>query len=202
MKRPTLKRSLITAGLLALVGTVGAETYYTHEVAQRLEATGQTPQAEPQAPAYQADPQPSPGHGTWDPWAEMRRMQQRIDQLFEDSWQRMQAEFGGSTLPTGVAAESDVTLEDEDTKYVVTANLPGIEKGNLDVSLDGRLLRISARSQSQEQETADQGQVVHEERYATSVQRAFTLPGPVDASGMHTRFEDGVLTVTIPKAAS
>jgi hypothetical protein len=50
MKRLTLKRSLITLGLLTLVGTVGAETYYTHKVAERMETQANQPQAEQPAP--------------------------------------------------------------------------------------------------------------------------------------------------------
>jgi HSP20 family protein len=74
-----------------------------------------------------------------------------------------------------------------------------VKQDDLNVSLDGRLLRISAQCQVQEEETVDGGQVLREEDYSTSIQRALTLPGPVDASKMHTQFDNGVLTVIIPK---
>ena len=110
----------------------------------------------------------------------------------------------GGLQPTiiGPSEGDDVTLKEDKNDYLVTAKLPGVKEGNLNVSLDGRLLRISAQSQADEKETAHNGQVVGEESYASSIQRAFTLPGPIDASKMHTQFQDGVLTVTIPKAAS
>lgn len=198
MNRITLKRSLITIGLLALIGTVGAETYYTHKVAERMEANGNSAQTEQQVPGAET----LPGYGNWDPWVEMHRIQQRIDSLFEDSWQRMQADIGTAEPVAPIATEPEVTLQEEKGDYVVTTTLPGIEKGDVNVSLDGRLLRISAERQSQREQTADNGQVVREESYASSIQRAYTLPGPVDASGMHIKFDDGVLTVTIPKATS
>jgi HSP20 family protein len=200
MKRPTWKRSLITLGLLTLVGTVGAETYYTHKVAERVEAQGNQPQAEQSAPEGAGNETP-PGFAEWHPWTEMRRIQQQIDRAFEASWQRMHADIR-AVEPVPAPNESEITLSEEKGDYVVIAKLPGVEEGDLNVSLDGRLLRISAQSQGQEQETAHNGDVVREEAYASSFQRAFTLPGPVDASKMHTQFEDGVLTVTIPKAAS
>jgi HSP20 family protein len=196
-----LKRSLITLGLLTLVGTVGAETYYTHKVAERMEAQGNQPQAEQPAPEA-AGNETRPGFAEWDPWTEMRRIQQQVDRAFEESWQRMHSDIGALEPVAAVPAESDVVLKEDKGDYVVTASLPGIDESDLDVSLDGRLLRISAQSQGQQQETADNGQVVQEETYQSSLQRAFTLPGPVNASKMHTQFEDGVLTVTIPKAAS
>jgi len=201
MNGPTWKRSLITLGLLTLVGTVGAETYYTHKVAERMDAQGNQPRTEQNAPEASSNETP-PGTAEWHPWTEMRRIQQQIDRAFEESWQRMHADIGALEPVATSPDEFDVTLKEDKGDYVVTASLPGIDEGDLDVSLDGRLLRISAQSQAQEQETAHNGEVVREETYASSFQRAFTLPGPVDASKMHTRFEDGILTVTIPKAAS
>jgi len=201
MNGPTWKRSLITLGLLTLVGTVGAETYYTHKVAERMDAQGNQPRTEQNAPEASSNETP-PGTAEWHPWTEMRRIQQQIDRAFEESWQRMHADIGALEPVATSPDEFDVTLKEDKGDYVVTASLPGIDEGDLDVSLDGRLLRISAQSQAQEQETAHNGEVVREETYASSFQRAFTLPGPVDASKMHTQFEDGILTVTIPKAAS
>jgi len=93
MNRTPLKRSLITIGLLALVCTVDAETYYTHKVAERIEANDNSAQTQ-QAPGPIAGTDTWPGYGTWDPWLEMHRIQQRIDSPFEDSWHRMQADFG------------------------------------------------------------------------------------------------------------
>jgi HSP20 family protein len=200
MKRPTWERSLITLGLLILVGTVGAETYYTHKVAERIETQGNQPQTEQSSPEASGNEAP-PGFAGWDPWTEMRRIQQQTDRAFKASWQRMHADIG-AVEPVSAPNESEITLSEEKGDYVVIAKLPSVEKGDLNVSLDGRLLQISAQSQGQERETARNGEVVREEAYASSFQRAFTLPGPVDASKMHTHFEDGVLTVTIPKAAS
>ena len=42
--------------------------------------------------------------------------------------------------------------------------------------------------------------MTRQESYSSSFQQAFTLPGAVNASGMHSQYQDGVLTVTIPKA--
>jgi HSP20 family molecular chaperone IbpA len=166
MKRPTWKRSLITLGLLTLVGTVGAETYYTHKVAERMETQGNQPKTEQSSPEVSGNETP-PGFAGWDPWTEMRRIQQQIDRAFEASWQRMHADIGAVEL-VSAPNESEITLSEEKGDYVVIAKLPGVEEGDLNVSLDGRLLRISAQSQGQEQETAHNGEVVREEAYASS----------------------------------
>jgi HSP20 family protein len=85
---------------------------------------------------------------------------------------------------------------------LVKADIPGAKESDISINLDGRLLSISAQTQTSEEQSSDNGQTIHEERYASSFQQAFTLPGPVQASGMHSQFQDGVLTVTIPKSTS
>lgn len=197
-KRRNLTRSLTTIGVLGLLGTAGAATHAAQTAGGQADTGGKSPQSAEQIPRTEVPP----GDGTWDPWLEMHRMQERIDGLFADNWARMHAEMAGLEPDATVPSEGEVTLKEENDDYLVTAKLPGVKEGDLNVSLDGRLLRISAQSQAQEEETADNGKVLREESYASSFQRAFTLPGPVDASKMHTEFSDGVLTVTIPKAVS
>jgi len=197
-KRLNLKRSLTTIGLMGLLGTTGAATYAAQTAGGQEDTVGKHPQSAEQTPRTEIPP----GYGTWDPWLEMHRMQERIDGLFADSWARMHSEMAGLPSLSTEPSEGEVTLQEEQNDYLLTAKLPGLKENDVNVSLDGRLLRISAQRQAQEEETADNGQVLREESYASSFQRAFTLPGPVDASKMHTQFDDGVLTVTIPKAAS
>lgn len=197
-KGRNLKRSLTTIELLGLLGTAGAATYAAQTAGGQEDTGGRPPQGAEQMPS---DAMP-PGYGNWDPWLEMQRMQERIDGLFADSWARMHAEMAGLPSMSSEPSEGEMTLKEEPNDYQLTAKIPGVEEGDINVSLDGRLLRISAQRQAQEEETADNGKVLREESYASSLQRAFTLPGPVNASRMHTQFGDGVLTVTIPKAAS
>jgi len=191
MNKQAFKQPLIAVGLLVLVGTVAAQTYYTHRLARRLAATTTEPPTM-SMPAQTA--------GQWDPWttlhADMMRLQERMDRMFDNTFQNIYAMPHIAVQPVG----SKVTLEDQDGNYVVKADIPGAKEGDVAVNLDGRLLSISSQTQGQEKQTADNGQVTRQESYSSSFQQAFTLPGPVDASGMHSQIQDGVLTVTIPKA--
>ncbi len=203
MNKPVLKRTLVTLGLLALVGAVGAQTYYTHELAEQVAAIAPDTRHDP-VPALpdnaQQDPA-LPGTGHWDPFAamhaEMMRMRTEMDRMFSNAFQDLDV-----TRVKGPVSDDKVTLEEHGDNYVVTANIPGARESDINVNLDGRVLSLSAESRADEQQHADNGKVLREERYASTFQQAFTLPGPVNASGMHTRFADGVLTVTIPKANS
>jgi HSP20 family protein len=191
MDKQAYKQPLIAVGLLALVGAVGAQAYYTHELARRVAATDTE---DPTATM------PAPIAGEWDPWttlhADMMRMQERMDRMFDSGFQNIYAMPHVALQPVG----SKVTMEDQDGNYVVKADIPGVKEGDIAVNLDGRLLSISSQTQGQEKQTPDNGQVTRQESYSRSFQQAFTLPGPVDASGMHSHYDDGVLTVTIPKA--
>ncbi len=192
MSKPAIKRSLIAIGLLALVGVLGAQTYYIHELSRALALS------EPQAPQ---GPSAWPAAGPSDPWplmqGEVARMQADMDRMlghpFPGSWA---GALGGPT------DGEQVSLQDQGDSYVVKARIPGAKKGDINVDLDGRLLSISSQTQGAESRSADKGGLTRQERYASSFQQAFTLPGPVDSVGMHSQFNDGVLTVTIPKAAS
>jgi len=191
MNMQTFKQPLIAVGLLVLVGAVGAQTYYTHELARRVTAS------ETQAPALSLAGQST---GQADPWmamhADMMRMQERMDRMFDNGFQNIYSMPGVALQPVG----DKVALTDQDGNYVVKADIPGAKESDIAVNLDGRLLSISSKTQGQEKQSADNGQVTRQERYSSAFQQAFTLPGPVNASGMHSQYQDGVLTVTIPKA--
>jgi HSP20 family molecular chaperone IbpA len=192
MKQTRIKELVLALGLAALIGPVAAAATSATQPAQGS-----------QARTAQQGVGASPA--SWDPWKEMRQLQEQMNQMFENAYARMRAAFGpGSPKAQGGSflTESKVTVKDQASKYVVTADMPGVKKADVNVSLDGRLLRISAQSQSEKNLKGTHGKVVGQEAYASSFQRALTLPGPVDASGMHTQFKDGVLTVVVPKAKS
>lgn len=195
MDKRNFTRPLITIGLLALVGAVGAQAYYTHELANRVAAAD----SEPVAAESRGTPSDA---GAWDPWAtmhvEMMRMRADMDQMFNHSFQNTHNLSGNSMIPSG----GKVSLEEQGDNFVVKADIPGAKESDIQVNLDGRMLSISAQTQGTEEQKSDNGQVLHEESFASSFQRAFTLPSPVNATGMHSQFHDGVLTVTIPKATS
>jgi len=185
MKKPALKYAFITIIAIGAIGAVGAQTYYTHELAQRINDR-------PDSDLSYAPPG-SIG-GQWDPWSDMQRMQAQIDRVFGQYFDALQIPAPGDT--------TEVTLKQQGDDYVVKAAIPGAKEGDIQVNLDGRLLSISSEARGTEKQTAQNGAVTSEETYSSAFEQAFTLPGPVNASGMKSDFKDGVLTLTIPKATS
>ena len=132
----------------------------------------------------------------WDPIREMENMLQRYSR----------AKGGG--LAT-IAADSDmdlsewsptVDIEEDDKGYTVLADLPGVKKKDISVSLENGVLSITGEKHV-EKETGKKGGKKHRmERFHGTFSRRFTLPGEVMEDKVEARYEDGVLSLTIPKA--
>ena len=192
MNKRKLVKSVVAIVLLGMVGIVGAETYHHHEA-----AGDNATQAEQKTPADQTT-------ANQDPWAEIQRIQAQMDRLFEEAMHQFRSDqfFQPLVQDQQIATEPEVTLQDKKDQYVVTADIPGTKAESIDVGLSGQLLTISAETRNEQQQSNDKGQVIKEERYISDFERALTLPGPVTASGMHSDYKGGVLTVTIPKVTS
>jgi HSP20 family protein len=87
--------------------------------------------------------------------------------------------------------------EDKD-KLTVRAELPGLKKNQIHLNLQDDVLTVSGeRKQEADVEKSD---FVRRERAFGSFERSVTLPYPVNQSAISAKFEDGVLTITLPKA--
>jgi HSP20 family protein len=101
-------------------------------------------------------------------------------------------QFGATTgsVPTDIVDDGD--------SFVVRADLPGFDSEDIDVQLvENRKLTLSA-SRDEETETTD-GRFVQRERHHQSASRTVRLPEAVVESDTEAAYEDGVLTVTLPK---
>ncbi|MGR9087211.1 MAG: Hsp20/alpha crystallin family protein [Gammaproteobacteria bacterium] len=91
-------------------------------------------------------------------------------------------------------------VEEQSDRYVVTVNTLGAQMSAIDVDLEGRLLKIVLKiSQAKKESDPAHGQYSYRERYEGEYSRVLTLPGPVNENKMRTEYDNGVLTITIPK---
>ncbi|MCO5380727.1 MAG: Hsp20/alpha crystallin family protein [Methanosarcina sp.] len=130
------------------------------------------------------------GPARWDPFEEIRKTQERLNQLFED-FMPME-EWGGGKVYTPA-----IDIKDEEDKLVVTTDLPGINKEDVEINLKEDMLEISAKS-GKEKETEEEGYVRRERAY-TRFYRTVRLPTSVKEEGSTAKIENGVLTITLPK---
>ena len=96
------------------------------------------------------------------------------------------------------AASIKVDVVETDTAYVVKAELPGVTKDEIQVSIEGDVVTIGAEVK-RENETKDGERVIRSERYSGSVYRAFTLPVEIDEASSNAKYENGVLELTLTK---
>jgi len=89
-------------------------------------------------------------------------------------------------------------LKENDNAYTVHADIPGVKKENIHVSIDGNQISISAETKM-EKDVKEGEKVLRSERYSGKVARSFTLSHEVDESNAQARYTDGVLELTLPK---
>jgi len=130
----------------------------------------------------------------WDPFRDMTTLRNMMDRfvdepVFENAplWQRSGGDY---------ALALDL-LEDNDA-YTVKASVPGVDPGDLDVSLADNMLTI--KGETHEEKNVEEKQYhLHERRYG-SFSRSINLPVTVDADNVEATHENGVLTLRLPKS--
>jgi len=91
-----------------------------------------------------------------------------------------------------------VDIEEAEDKYVIKADLPGVDKKDIDVKLENGVLSIRGEK-NVEKETGKDTRHHRRERFHGTFARSFTLPDAVKADAVDANYRDGVLTLHIPK---
>lgn len=92
-----------------------------------------------------------------------------------------------------------VDVEDTDDHLIMRFDMPGLEKENIDIEVQGRQLMISGE-RKQEHENGEARSRLHERRYG-KFQRVFALPDDIKTDEIEAQYHNGVLTVAVPKSA-
>ncbi|HEX2793525.1 MAG TPA: Hsp20/alpha crystallin family protein [Croceicoccus sp.] len=106
------------------------------------------------------------------------------------------APLHGDPLPSPDKIKIDV--KENGDNLVVHAEIPGVSKNAIDVSVDNNVLTISAQV-SQYDADEENDKVIHSERYYGAVQRSIALPAEVSVDDASAKYEDGILVLTMPK---
>lgn len=127
-----------------------------------------------------------------------------FDRLFGRGWPALMR-WRGDQLFGNLLEETDIRLPnldviDRDNEILVRAEVPGIEKKDLDISLTDNLLTIKGQSSSEHKE--EKGDYHRHEISSSSFARSVTLPGTVDSSKAAAVMKDGILEIVLPKMES
>jgi HSP20 family protein len=117
-----------------------------------------------------------------------------LDNLFNHFWnpavsKEMTAEFFSPR----------VDIKEKKGRYDIIADLPGVDKDDLSVTLDNGVLTIEASTEEEKTEEED-GRVIRKERRSGKFMRSFNLGGDVKESDINAKFKNGVLKLKVPKA--
>lgn len=140
-------------------------------------------------------------------WEPLRSLRHQIDRLFTEfdwpdlrlGWPRRSL-YPAPTWPDVGVEVPAVDLIERDGGYELQAELPGLASDQIEVKLSDGLMTIKGEKSAEHVEETDDYHV-RERRYG-AFQRAFRVPASVDTAKIEARFENGVLTVSLPKSAA
>ena len=120
-----------------------------------------------------------------------------LDDLFRGFFVRP-VSFEGHASGTGTFR---VDVAENDKAYILRAELPGVKKEDINVTIDGDTVAVSAEVKA-EKDVKNGERVLRSERYAGKLYRAFTLGQTMDDASATAKYADGVLELTLPKKAA
>jgi HSP20 family protein len=129
----------------------------------------------------------------WDPFDDMLSLRDAMDRLLQESFVRPASSFfsaGRGSLP--------LDLSEDENSYIVHATMPGVKPDDVQINVHGNTLTIRGESRSEEDQ--ERHNYLMRERRSVSFHRSVTLPGAVNADQAEAHYENGVLTLTLPKA--
>lgn len=133
----------------------------------------------------------------WNPF----KASTRFDPLvrFEDLFRGLASAAPWRDFDAAADMRIDVT---EDAKaYHVKAEVPGVDKNDIEVSVDGNQVTISAETKRESSKTEGE-EAIYTERYYGKLYRSFTLPGDFDGAKVDARYDGGVLSLSLPKKSN
>jgi HSP20 family protein len=131
----------------------------------------------------------------WEPTRELQTIQQEMNRLFGTFFDTPEgAGAGGGNVRRWIPA---MDLVEEGDHFVLRADLPGVSEEDVNIELEDNVLTVSGERKSEHGESREGYHRV--ERVAGRFARSLTLPDGVDPESIQARFENGVLTVRIPK---
>lgn len=125
------------------------------------------------------------------PWRELETLTERLRRMMEPS-------LTSPRLVESIEWMPPVELVEEDGEYLLTAEVPGMEKNDVDVSVEDNVLTLKGEKRSERK--MDDGRAHICERSYGAFERSFTLPRNVKVDEIDAEFHDGVVEVHLPKA--
>jgi HSP20 family protein len=135
----------------------------------------------------------------WHPLKELETMRRDMDRIWEDLFpvaKRVESPWRKANADKGVAYPA-IDIIDWDAEIVVRAEVPGVKKDDIDISLQEGTLTIKGEIK---EENGGQETCSYSERNYSSYLRSINIPFKIKADGITARLKDGILSIHLPKA--
>ena len=129
----------------------------------------------------------------WEPAREMMTLREAMDRLFDDAFTRPLSVRDGWTM-----ASPAIDMYQTDNEVVVKASIPSLKAEDVQINVSGDVLTLKGEVK-QEEERQDKAWHIREHRFG-SFERSIVLPTDVKSDKAEAMFENGILTITLPKA--
>lgn len=133
--------------------------------------------------------------GTEDPFV---RLQDDMNRLFDNFFGRSGWALDAPSVNGSRLMQPEIDIHEDDTTYHLAVELPGVERDDIDLSVDEDALIIRAHKE-QRADDGDEGRVHRVERRFGRFERMLTLPSDADTDGISAELKNGVLEVSIPR---
>ncbi len=127
----------------------------------------------------------------WNPYRELSNIRDEMNRLF---WERYGEPSGGDRTGPEILAD----MYENDDYLVVTAALPGVKPGDIEVTITGN--RLNIRGEFQREQEEENSNIHFQERRYGRFQRNIALPSNIDSNEIGATFTDGILKITLPKS--
>jgi len=128
----------------------------------------------------------------WNPFKTLARFDPAAS--FNDLIRDLRPSWREFELSPGVR----IDVNEDDKAYSVKAELPGVDKKDIDIAVEGNQVSIGAEVRRENGKKQDEKEI-YTERYFGKVNRSFSLPSDLDSAKAQAHFDNGVLTLTLPK---
>jgi HSP20 family protein len=137
----------------------------------------------------------------YNPFEDVERFFDRMGDQFEE----MAGDWDGGDQVDRLTAAFEpmaVDIVEQDEQFILTADLPGFERDDIEVRLTDDRLHIEANREEETEEEEETSRRIRRERHHRSMKRSIRLPSSIDSENTEARMNRGVLTVTLPKQSS
>ncbi|MGC8787540.1 MAG: Hsp20/alpha crystallin family protein [Anaerolineae bacterium] len=129
----------------------------------------------------------------WEPFSDLISLRDAMDRLFEESFVRMRG------LPTLFGPETlALDMYETPDSVVVKTAVPGVKPEDIEITITGDILTIKGETKAEEK--VEKANYIRQERRYGAFQRSVQLPGALVPDKAEATFENGILTLTIPKS--